>query len=88
MRISVTAAGDVRSSVPVFTPTPKYSGINPARSRIQIITQPSTKTYGFRYSPVSILPAECMGRDKYIIDGKGIRRVRLLQGRLSFQRPV
>jgi Fe-S-cluster-containing dehydrogenase component len=52
-----------------FHSTPRYSSNNPARSRIQIIRDP------FRdiWVPVfagEYTPAECMGRDKYIIDEK------------------
>ena len=49
--------------------TPKYSSINPARSRIQVIRHPLQDIW----MPVfagEYAPAECMGRDKYIIDGK------------------
>jgi benzoyl-CoA reductase subunit BamC len=49
--------------------TPKYSSNNPARSRIQIITNRLEN----KWLPVfsgEYAPAECMGRDKYVIDGK------------------
>jgi benzoyl-CoA reductase subunit BamC len=52
-----------------FHATPKYSSNNPARSRIQVIKDP----YKDIWMPVfagEYTPAECMGRDKYIIDGK------------------
>jgi benzoyl-CoA reductase subunit BamC len=52
-----------------FHATPKYSSNNPARSRIQVIKDP----YRDIWMPVfagEYTPAECMGRDKYIIDGK------------------
>jgi benzoyl-CoA reductase subunit BamC len=52
-----------------FHATPKYSGINPARSRIQVITDRLNN----KWLPVfagEYAPAECMGRDIYIIDGK------------------
>jgi benzoyl-CoA reductase subunit BamC len=48
---------------------PKYSSINPARSRIQVITNRLQN----KWLPVfagEYAPAECMGRDKYVIDGK------------------
>lgn len=48
---------------------PKYSSNNPARSRIQILTNRLEN----KWLPVfagEYAPAECMGRDKYIIDGK------------------
>jgi len=52
-----------------FHANPRYSGINPARSRIQILTDRMNN----KWLPVfagEYTPAECMGRDKYIIDGK------------------
>lgn len=49
--------------------TPKYSTINPARSRIQIIRHP-LKDVWLPVFAGEYTPAECMGRDKYIIDGK------------------
>jgi benzoyl-CoA reductase subunit BamC len=52
-----------------FHATPKYSSNNPARSSIQVIKDP----YRDIWMPVfagEYTPAECMGRDKYIIDGK------------------
>jgi benzoyl-CoA reductase subunit BamC len=52
-----------------FHSTPKYSNNNPARSRIQIITQRAKDIF----MPVlagEYTPAECAGRDIYIIDGK------------------
>ncbi len=48
---------------------PRYSSNNPARSRIQIITNRLEN----KWLPVfagEYAPAECMGRDKYVIDGK------------------
>jgi benzoyl-CoA reductase subunit BamC len=52
-----------------FHAIPKYSSNNPARSRIQIITDRLQN----KWLPVfagEYAPAECMGRDKYVIDGK------------------
>ena len=52
-----------------FHATPKYSSNNPARSRIRVIRDPLRDVY----VPVlagEYTPAECMGRDKYVIDGK------------------
>ena len=52
-----------------FHATPKYSSNNPARSRIQVITNRLEN----KWLPVFAgehAPAECMGRDKYVIDGK------------------
>jgi len=52
-----------------FHATPKYSSNNPERSRIRVIRDPLRDIY----VPVlagEYTPAECMGRDKYTIDGK------------------
>jgi benzoyl-CoA reductase subunit BamC len=52
-----------------FHATPKYSAINPARARIQVTSHRLRDIY----LPVfagEYAPAECMGRDKYVIDGK------------------
>ncbi|MBI5522192.1 MAG: (4Fe-4S)-binding protein [Desulfarculus sp.] len=52
-----------------FHASPPYSSINPARSRIRIIRYPLDDIW----MPVfagEYTPAECMGRDKYVIDGK------------------
>ena len=52
-----------------FHAEPKYSGVNPARSRIQVIRHPLQDIW----VPVhagEYTPAECMGRDKYMIAGK------------------
>ena len=52
-----------------FHAEPKYSSINPARSRIQVIFDPLNDIY----VPVlagEYTPAECAGRNKYTIDGK------------------
>ncbi|MGC8494073.1 MAG: (4Fe-4S)-binding protein [Syntrophobacteraceae bacterium] len=48
---------------------PKYSSINPARARIQVITH-RLKDIWLPVFAGEYTPAECMGRDKYIIDGK------------------
>jgi benzoyl-CoA reductase subunit BamC len=52
-----------------FHANPKYSAINPARSRIQIITH-RLKNIWFPVFAGEYAPAECMGRDKYVIDGR------------------
>jgi len=52
-----------------FHSAPKYSGVNPARSRIRVIRDPFTDIYVPVYAG-EYTPAECAGRDKYIIDGK------------------
>lgn len=49
--------------------TPKYSSNNPARSRIRLIRDPLKDVYLPVYAG-EYTPAECMGRDKYVIDGK------------------
>jgi benzoyl-CoA reductase subunit BamC len=52
-----------------FHANPRYSGVNPARSRIQVLTDRMNN----KWLPVfagEYTAAECMGRDKYIIDGK------------------
>lgn len=49
--------------------TPKYSSINPARSRIQVLTH-RLKNIWLPVFAGEYTPAECMGRDQYIIDGK------------------
>jgi benzoyl-CoA reductase subunit BamC len=52
-----------------FHATPKWSSNNPARSRIQIIRHP-IKDIWLPVFAGEYTPAECMGRDKYVIDGK------------------
>ncbi len=52
-----------------FHATPKYSGNNPARSRIRMVYHPIKDIY----IPVfagEYTAAECAGRDRYVIDGK------------------
>jgi benzoyl-CoA reductase subunit BamC len=52
-----------------FHATPKYSSNNPARSRIRVTLHPLKDIY----VPVlagEYITAECMGRDRYTIDGK------------------
>ena len=52
-----------------FHATPKYSAVNPAKSRIQVISRRLDDIW----LPViagEYTPAECMGRDVYLIDGK------------------
>ena len=52
-----------------FHASPQWSSINPARSRIQIITDRLNN----KWLPVfagEYTPAECMGRGVYVIDGK------------------
>jgi benzoyl-CoA reductase subunit BamC len=52
-----------------FHAAPKYSSNNPARSRIQVIRHPLKDIYVPVYAG-EYTAAECMGRDKYVIDGK------------------
>lgn len=52
-----------------FHATPKYCNNNPARSRIRLIREPLRDIYVPVYAG-EYTPAECMGRDKYVIDGK------------------
>ncbi len=49
--------------------TPRYSSNNPARSRIRMIRKPLQDVYLPVYAG-EYTAAECMGRDKYLIDGK------------------
>ena len=48
---------------------PKYSSNNPARSRIRVITH-RLKDIWLPVFAGEYTPAECMGRDAYVIDGK------------------
>ncbi len=52
-----------------FHATPKYSSTNPARSRIRVVCEPLKNIYLPVYAG-EYTPAECSGRDKYVIDGK------------------
>ena len=52
-----------------FHAAPKYSSNNPERSRIRVIRHPLRDIYIPVYAGEHA-PAECMGRDKYVIDGK------------------
>jgi len=52
-----------------FHAVPKYSSNNPARSRIRVVRDPIRDIYVPVFAG-EYTPAECMGRDKYIIDGK------------------
>ncbi|HUU02998.1 MAG TPA: (4Fe-4S)-binding protein [Myxococcota bacterium] len=52
-----------------FHAKPQYSGVNPARSRIRVIREPFTDMYLPVYAG-EYAPAECTGRDKYVINGK------------------
>jgi len=52
-----------------FHAQPQYSSNNPARSRIRVIRDPLKDIYIPVYAG-EYTAAECMGRDKYVIDGK------------------
>ncbi|MFH0787058.1 MAG: (4Fe-4S)-binding protein [Pseudomonadota bacterium] len=52
-----------------FHAAPKYSSNNPARSRIRVIREPIKDIYVPVYAG-EYAKAECLGRDKYVIDGK------------------
>jgi benzoyl-CoA reductase subunit BamC len=52
-----------------FHATPKYSSVNPARSRIRVITH-RLKDIWLPVFAGEYAAAECAGRDVYIIDGK------------------
>ena len=52
-----------------FHANPRYSSNNPARSRIRMIRDPIRDVYVPVYAG-EYTSSECMGRDKYVIDGK------------------
>ena len=52
-----------------FHAEPKYSSSNPARARIRMIREPLQDIYLPVYAG-EYTAAECMGRDKYVIDGR------------------
>ena len=52
-----------------FHANPKYSSSNPARSRIWVLWEPLRNIYLPVYAG-QYTEAECIGRDKYIIEGK------------------
>ncbi|MFC2022680.1 (4Fe-4S)-binding protein [Chloroflexota bacterium] len=52
-----------------FHSMPKYSSNNPARSRIRVVNDPLKDVYLPVYAG-EYTPAECMARDKYVLDGK------------------
>lgn len=52
-----------------FHAEPKYSSNNPARSRIRVLRDPLKDIYVPVYAG-EYTPSECLGRDKYVIDGK------------------
>jgi benzoyl-CoA reductase subunit BamC len=52
-----------------FHASPKYGSNNPERSRIRVMREPLRDIYVPVYAG-EYTPAECAGRDKYVIDGK------------------
>ena len=52
-----------------FHATPRYSSNNPARARVQVVYD-RLKDIWLPIFAGEYAPAECMGRDKYVIDGK------------------
>ncbi|MBI5248214.1 MAG: (4Fe-4S)-binding protein [Desulfomonile tiedjei] len=52
-----------------FHATPMYSSVNPARARVHVISQ-RLKNIWLPVFAGEYAPAECMGRNKYVIDGK------------------
>ncbi len=52
-----------------FHANPKYSSNNPGRSRIRVIHEPLRDIY-FPVYAGEYTASECMGRDRYVIDGK------------------
>jgi len=52
-----------------FHARPKYSSINPARARIRVLFDPLKDIYVPVFAG-EYAAAECMGRDKYVINGK------------------
>jgi benzoyl-CoA reductase subunit BamC len=52
-----------------FHAAPQYSSNNPARSRIRVIREPIKDIYVPVFAGEQA-KAECLGRDKYVIDGK------------------
>jgi benzoyl-CoA reductase subunit BamC len=52
-----------------FHSEPKYSSVNPARARIHVISRRLSNIWLPLFAG-EYTPAECMGRDKYVIDGK------------------
>lgn len=52
-----------------FHAVPRYSSVNPARSRIRVIREPLRDIYIPVYAG-EYTQAECSGRDRYTIDGK------------------
>jgi benzoyl-CoA reductase subunit BamC len=64
-----SGCGACEMACSAFHALPKYSSINPARSRIRVTIDKIKDTYVPLYAG-EYAKAECMGRDKYVIDGK------------------
>lgn len=72
IRIDVDKCNGCRSCEVIcsaFHAADKYGTTNPARARIRVIRDPFRDIY-FPVYAGDYAPAECAGRDKYIIDGK------------------
>ncbi|TDA68307.1 MAG: (4Fe-4S)-binding protein [Clostridia bacterium] len=52
-----------------FHASPKYSSNNPARARIRLVRDPFEEIFLPVYAG-EYTAAECMGRDKYVVEGK------------------
>ena len=63
------AAGHARLSAPPFTPLPSTAATIRPVPGIRVIREPLTDQYVPVYAG-EYTPAECAGRDKYVIDGK------------------
>jgi benzoyl-CoA reductase subunit BamC len=53
----------------IFHSKPQYSGNNPARSRIRVLREPLRDIFVPVFAG-EYTPAECAGKNKYVIDGK------------------
>lgn len=72
IRIDVDKCNGCRSCEVIcsaFHAADKYGTTNPARARIRVIRDPFRDIY-FPVYAGDYAPAECAGRDRYIIDGK------------------
>ncbi len=72
IKIDVSKCNGCRSCEMIcsaFHATPKYSSNSPERSRIRVMFDPMRDLY-FPVYAGEYTAAECMGRDRYIIDGK------------------
>lgn len=72
IKIDVTKCNGCRACEMIcsaFHAKPKYSSNNPARSRIRLVRDPLRDVYLPVYAG-AYTNAECVGRDKYVIDDK------------------